>query len=73
MKATLTYFLPEEQSEFHLACHAVDYYSVLWALDSLLRSWQKWGAHGFKDADAAIDDIRDRLFVLMEERGVGFD
>lgn len=71
-KATLTYDLPEEQTEFMMATHASDMWAVLSKLDGELRSHLKHGSHPEWHADT-IEDIRKLLWDLRQERGINFD
>ena len=53
--ATLTFQLPEEQSEFESACQAGVWEAVCWDLDQqVLRSALKHG-HDHKSADDAVE------------------
>jgi hypothetical protein len=70
-KATLTFDLPEEQSEFDLANNASKYYSVLWDLDQYLRNFVKYPSDR---EDPILTDtmakVRDHLWVLMNEHNL---
>lgn len=69
---TLRFNLPEEQSEFDTAINAAKAKSMLWYFAQQLRSWQKHG-NDFKDADDALDKIREEFYRLVNEHGVELD
>jgi hypothetical protein len=73
-KATLTFDLPEEQSEFDLANNAGKYYSVLWDLDQYLRNFVKYPSDR---EDPILTDtmakVRDELWKLMNEHNLNLD
>jgi hypothetical protein len=73
-KATLTFDLPEEQSEFDLANNASKYYSVLWDLDQYLRNFVKYPSDR---EDPILTDtmakVRDELWKLMNEHNLNLD
>lgn len=62
VKGKLEFDLPEDQENFDCALMGVEYYSVLYRLDNLLRNHLKHG-HKFKTADKAIQSIRDWVAV----------
>ena len=72
MKATLEFNLPEERDDHSLAIHGIDWYLTVWDLSIWLRKKLRCG-HEFKDADDALDAARDKLFMVMDERGVNLD
>ena len=69
MKATLTFNLPDDNSDFLLAQRGKDYYSYLWDLDQDLRSWLKHG-HQFKSIDEALERIREELHEQVNFDGI---
>ena len=69
MKATLSFTLPEERAEFHMAIHAGDMYSALWDIQEFIRSKVKYGEHG-KEARELLVEIRTRV---SEEIGTLLD
>ena len=69
MKATLTFDLPEENSDFRDAVQAADFKSALWEIEQQLRSWEKYG-HTFKDADDAVRQIREFFHQTLSEFNV---
>lgn len=72
MKATLTFDLPDENTEFKLAINGHNYYSVLWNVDQKLRGLIKHG--DITDEQYKIyDNIRDMIRVEMEKDGLFFE
>jgi len=72
MKATLTFTLPEEQVEFDTAIQANAAKSMLWDFSQQLRSWQKYH-NDFKDANDALNQIREEFYRLINEHNVNID
>ena len=71
-KATLTYDLPEEQTDFDMATHAADMWVILNDLDQELRSHLKYDSHP-KWHSETVEDIRNIILNAMAERGVNFN
>ena len=72
MKATLTFTLPEEQTEFDTAIQASAAKSMLWDFSQKLRSWQKYH-NDFKDANDALDKIREEFYRLINDYNINID
>jgi len=73
-KATLTFDLPEEQSEFDIANNAGKYYSILWDLDQYLRNFIKYPSdHEDPIFTDTMARVREDLHKLMESYHVDFD
>jgi hypothetical protein len=72
MEATLKFDLPEERDDHIVAVHAADLYLTLLDMDNWLRNKLKYG-HDLKTADEALEIARDKLFDVMEDRGVNLD
>lgn len=70
--AILKFNLPEEQHEFDTATKAGDVKSMLWDFSNQLRSWEKYH-HDFKDANDALDKIREEFYRLLNEYHVDLD
>ena len=69
MKATLEYNLPEEQYDLDCALKGHDWQMIVWDLDQKLRSKQK-----YEDIHTlTVDEVRDMIRQLMEDRNVSFD
>lgn len=71
--AILKYNLPEEQSEFELACLAGKMFCALWDITQELRKYYKYD-HDFKSADDAVEKIRDTVLdIIYEQQGINLD
>ena len=71
-RVTLAFNLPEEENEYRIMSQAQNSQRVLWDFSQQLRSWYKYH-HDFKDADDALDKIRDEFYRLLNEYGVDID
>ena len=71
-KITIEFTLPEEENEYKVMSKAQDAQRMLWDLSQQLRSWYKHG-HDFKDADDALDKIREEFYKLVNEHDVNID
>jgi hypothetical protein len=72
MKSILEFNLPEDQREYEIATQAPKVQSFLWDFSQQLRSWRKYH-HDFKDADDALDKIRDEFYRLLNEHNINID
>lgn len=72
MKAILEYNLPDDQHEYDIAIQANRTQSFLWDFSQQLRSWRKYH-HDFKDADDALDKIREEFYRLLNQYNVNID
>lgn len=72
MKAILQYNLPDDQRDYDMAIQAPRTQSFLWDFSQQLRSWQKYH-HDFKDADDALDKIREEFYRLINEYNINLD
>ena len=72
MQATLTFNLPDDQNEYEIATQAPKVQSFLFDFSQQLRSWYKYH-HDFKDADDALDKIRDEFYRLLNEHNIDMD
>lgn len=71
-KAIFEFNLPEEENEYRVISQAQDAQRMLWDFSQQLRSWYKYH-HDFKDADDALNKIRDEFYRLLNEYGVNID
>lgn len=71
-RATFTFNLPDEENEYRVMSQAPDTQRMLWDFSQQLRSWQKY-SHDFKDADDALNKIRDEFYRLLNEYVVDID
>ena len=72
MKAHLEFELPEENCEFELAHHGMDFALTCQDIDEQLRHWLKYG-HEFKAVDEALEAVRENLRKCLESYGVSLD
>lgn len=68
-KGTIKFDLPEEKREFDAAINAMELGFCLWDFDQYLRSRIKYEELN-DDQYKALQDARDKLWELMDERGV---
>lgn len=71
-KVNIEYNLPDEQNEYEVAMQATKVQSFLWDFSQQLRSWRKYH-HDFKDANDALDQIREEFYRLLSEHNVNID
>jgi len=71
-KVTFEFNLPEEQREYEVASQANKMQTFLWDFSQQLRAWRKYG-HSFKDADDALNNIREEFYMLVNKKGVNID
>jgi hypothetical protein len=69
MKGILIYDLEEERGEFEIAVKAMEWALSCWDLDMYLRDKVKHG-HGFKDADEALEAVRDKVREILADRNL---
>ena len=72
MRAILQYNLPDDQHEYEVAVQAPRVQSFLWDFSQQLRSWYKYH-NDFKDANDALDQIREEFYRLLNEHQVNID
>ena len=71
-KVTFEFNLPEEQTEYEVTNQASKMQSFLWDFSQQLRSWRKY-YHDFKDADDALDKIREEFYRLINDHRINID
>ena len=64
--------LPEDQRDYEITSQATKMQTFLWDYSQQLRAWYKYG-HTFKDADDALDKIREEFYRLIEESQINID
>lgn len=72
-KATITFNIPEEQTDFHDAVHASDYKAVIWDLDQKLRSKIKYDESIDNQTELAFEIVRAMLYDLLNQYKVTID
>ena len=73
MKAILEFSLPEDSSEFDLACRAAKYHGVLWDLDQWLRGIIKYDDSLSDGQSDVYQKVRDRLHEELSSNGISLD
>ena len=68
-QGVLKFNLPEEQVEWDIACHAMDWALTSWDVDQKLREWIKYG-HEFKTPEETLEATRKMLHDILQERGL---
>jgi hypothetical protein len=71
-KVTFTFNLPDEENEYKVMSQAQNSQRMLWDFSQQLRAWHKYG-HQFKDADDALDKIREEFYRLLNDNEVNID
>ena len=72
MKAILEFNLPDDHNEYQVATQAPKVQSFLWDFSQQLRSWYKYH-HDFKNADDALDKIREEFYRLLNHHNIDID
>jgi uncharacterized NAD(P)/FAD-binding protein YdhS len=72
MKAIFEFNLPEDQKEYEVAQQANKMQSFLWEFSQQLREYQKYG-HQFKDANDAVNGVREEFYRLLNNYEVNID
>jgi hypothetical protein len=72
MKAVFEFNLPDDQHDYEVMNQANKMQSFLWDFSQQLRSWYKYH-HDFKDADDALNKIRDEFYRLLNDHGVNIE
>lgn len=73
MKAILEFNLPDEQLEFELAVNGRKYNLILYDLSQAMRSIVKYDESKSEDYRQAVEDMRDKLYQLVNEYAVDLD
>jgi hypothetical protein len=72
MKAILEFNLPEDQREYNINIQAEKMQAFLWDFSQQLRSWHKYH-NDFKDANDALNSIRDEFYNLLNHHQINID
>ena len=72
MEAIIKFQLPEDQNYYDVVNQSPRMVALLWDFSQQLRSWYKYH-HDFKDADDALDKIREKFYQLINEHDVNID
>lgn len=71
-KIVFEFNLPDDQVEYEVMSQSHRAHSLLQDFSQQLRSWYKYH-HDFKDADDALDKIREEFYRLLKEHNVDID
>jgi len=72
MKAVFEFNLPEDQHEYEVMQQALKTQTFLLDFSQQLRVWRKYG-HQFKDANDAVNGIREEFYRLLNDNEVNID
>jgi hypothetical protein len=72
MKVSFTFDTEKNQSEYDIFKQSYEMWTMIDELSSYLRNKQKYG-HTFKDADNALDQIREEFYRLLNDNNVRLD
>lgn len=72
MKAIFEFNLPDDINEYAVMNQASRMQSFLWDFSQQLRAWRKYH-HDFKDADDALDKIREEFYKLINDHQINID
>ena len=73
MKATLTFDLPDDKTDFQLAIDSWKWRSIMIQLNEELRSKVKWDNNMSKDQREAYQDVRKKIVVMLNENNLRLD
>ena len=68
-KATLTFDLPQENSEYNAAVYGEDWKLVAYEFSMYMRNLLKYG-HKLKTADEALEHMKDQFWSLCKDRSL---
>ena len=71
MKAILEFELPADKENFDASAKGMDWAIVAQDLDQLLRKMLKY-SHEYKDADTALQQVKDTLNEMLIDRGLQY-
>jgi hypothetical protein len=72
--ATLTFNLPDEESEFKAASNGQSWQSLAWEIDQMLRAKIKYSDDSMPEAVVdALQEVRDFLHNERSSKGLTFD
>jgi hypothetical protein len=72
MKVNFEFILPEDQREYEVVLQSQKTQSFLWDFSQQLRSWYKYD-NDFKDANDALDKIREEFYRLVDHHQINID
>jgi hypothetical protein len=72
MIAKFEFHLPEDEREYEIMSKSLKTQSFLCDFSEQLRSWYKYH-HDFKNADDALDKIREEFHSLLDKYQINID
>jgi hypothetical protein len=72
MKVSFTFDTEKNQSEYDIFKQSYEMWSMIDELSNYLRDKQKYG-HSFKDADDALDQIREEFYRLVNDNNINLN
>ena len=72
MKVSFTFDTEKNQSEYDIFKQSYEMWRMIDELSNYLRNKQKYG-HSFKDADDALDQIREEFYRLVNDNDIRLD
>lgn len=72
-RATLSFKLPEEADDHKFAVNGKNWALAAWDLDQQLRNWLKYGSHGFKTPEEAMEAVRAHLRQILEGYSISLE
>jgi hypothetical protein len=72
MKVSFTFDTEKNQSEYDIFKQSYEMWSMLDELSNYLRDKQKYG-HSFKDANDALDQIREEFYRLVNDNNINLN
>lgn len=74
MEATLKFNLPEDQNQFDMASHGIDFALVCLDMEQKLRTITKYNSDKYSIAQMeVIEKLKDNFFDIMQEHNVNTD
>ena len=71
---TVMVFGRGNKNERYLAEHGSDFWQVLWDFtEHFLRRKVSKGEHNYKTAQEALQAVNDKIYALLDERGVSLE
>jgi hypothetical protein len=72
MRVSFTFDTEKNQSEYDIFKQSYEMWSMIDELSNYLRDKQKYG-HSFKDADDALDQIREEFYRLVNDNNINLN
>lgn len=74
-KITITFDIPEEQSEYDISNSAMKFYISLWEYSQVLRDYTKYGYNtkDIKTAEEMVEALREKFYQTLENNSINLD